>query len=107
MATSEETSEETSETPQRAFGLAATLLFLLVLTVLEVGVVNLPVDRAARITALVALGMTKGLLLLAVFMRFGREPRLLRLGLLVPLVLAPGFAVALMLDTAWRAVMER
>lgn len=92
--------------PQRVFGLVTTLLFLLGLTALEVGVVNLPVDRAARITALVGLSMTKGLLLLAVFMRFGREPRVLRLGLLVPLVLAPGFAVALMLDTAFR-VMQR
>jgi hypothetical protein len=98
----------TSNTPpgQGAGKLFATLLALLALTVLEVGVVGLPVDRAARITTLVGLGMTKGLLLLVVFMRIGRESRILRLGVLVPLILAPGFAVALMLDTVFRVTQR-
>ena len=91
---------------ERTGALVATLIFLLILTALEVGVVGLPVDRAARITALVGLGMTKGLLVLAAFMRIGREPRILRLGVLVPLILAPGFAVALMLDTAFRVTQR-
>jgi hypothetical protein len=91
---------------ERARGLVAALAALLVMTVLEVGVVGLPVDRAARITALVGLGLTKGLLLLTVFMRIGREPRILRLGVLIPLVLAPGFAVALMLDTVFRVTQR-
>jgi hypothetical protein len=86
--------------------LVATLAALLILTALEVVLVGLPVDRAARITALVGLGMTKGLLLLTVFMRIGREPRILRLGVLVPLILAPGFAVALMLDTVFRVTQR-
>jgi len=83
-----------------------TLAMLLILTALEVLVVGLPVDRSARITALVGLGMTKGLLLLAVFMRIGRESRILRLGVIVPLVLAPGFAIALMLDTVFRVTQR-
>jgi hypothetical protein len=99
---------DTSSAParQRAGGLVATLIVLLILTALEVLVVGLPVDRAARITALVGLGMTKGLLLLAVFMRIGRESRILRLGVFVPLVLAPGFAIALMLDTVFRVTQR-
>ena len=87
--------------------LVATLLALLALTGLEVGIVNLPVDRSARITALVGLAMTKALLLLVAFMRLGREPRVLRFTVLAPLFLAPGFAVALLLDAAFRAVMQR
>ena len=97
-----------SEAPQRVRSgtLVLTLAALLVLTALEVLVVGLPVDRSARITALVGLGMTKGLLLLAVFMRIGRESRILRLGVIVPLILAPGFVVALMLDTVFRATQR-
>ena len=99
---------DTSSAPARprTGALVLTLAALLILTALEVFVVGLPVDRAARITALVGLGMTKGLLLLTVFMRIGRESRILRLGVLIPLVLAPGFAVALMLDTAFRVTQR-
>jgi hypothetical protein len=84
--------------------LAAALLGLLALTVLELTIVGLPVDRAARITALVGLAMTKALVVLTAFMRIGRESRLLRAAVLVPLVLVPGFAVALMLDAVFRVV---
>jgi cytochrome c oxidase subunit IV len=101
-----DTSPATDLAPARTVGLVATLLGLLALTALEVGVVGLPVDRAARITALVGLAMTKALLVLASFMRMGRESRILRLALLAPLVLAPGFAVALMLDTIFRVTQR-
>lgn len=90
--------------PPSTLRLGFALVVLLALTALEVTVVGLPVDRAARITALVGLGMTKGLVVLTAFMRIGRESRILRAGVLVPLVLAPGFAIALMLDAAFRAV---
>jgi cytochrome c oxidase subunit IV len=93
--------------PQSAWRLTLALLFLLGLTALEVGVVGLPgVDRAVRITALIGLGMTKGAVLLTASMRMGREPLVLRAAVIVPLLFAPGFAVALMLDTAYR-VMQR
>jgi cytochrome c oxidase subunit IV len=86
--------------------LVSALVALLVITALEVGVVNLPFERAARITALVGLAMTKALVLLTAFMRIGRESRILRLAVLVPLVLAPGFAVALMLDAVFRVTQR-
>jgi cytochrome c oxidase subunit IV len=104
----DDTSPATDLAPARAptLRLVATLLALLALTALEVGVVGLPVDRAARVTALVGLGMTKALLMLAAFMRIGRESRILRFALIAPLVLAPGFAVALMLDTVFRVTQR-
>jgi hypothetical protein len=106
-ATTHEAPAQASAPPlQRTGALLATLLVLLILTALEVVIVTLPIDRAARITALVGLGMTKGLLLLTVFMGIARESRILRLGVLVPLVLAPGFAVALMLDTVFRVTQR-
>jgi cytochrome c oxidase subunit IV len=105
-----------AETPQSATSgparerpgrLVLALGALFVLTALEVGVCDLPVDRAARVTALVGLAMTKAVVLLAAFMRLGREPRLLRVTALLPLVVAPVFAVALMLEAAFRAVTQR
>jgi heme/copper-type cytochrome/quinol oxidase subunit 4 len=91
---------------ERARGIVAAFVGLLAITALEVGLVNLPVDRAARVTALVGLAMTKVLVMLMVFMRLGRESRLLRGAALVPLVLAPAFAVALMLDAVFRVTLR-
>jgi cytochrome c oxidase subunit IV len=90
----------------RAGRLFAALCGLLALTALELGVVGLPVDRTARITALCGLAMTKALVVLAAFLRIGRESRVLRLALLAPLLLAPAFTVALMLDTAFRVTQR-
>jgi cytochrome c oxidase subunit IV len=95
-----------TRTPERVGRLVVALLGLLALTVLEVIVAGLPVDRTARITALTGLAMTKALVLLAAFMRIGRESRILRFALLAPLVLAPTFAVALMLDAAFRVTQR-
>ena len=92
--------------PQRAGRLVAALGGLLALTALELGVVGLPIDRTARITALCGLAMTKALVVLAAFLRIGRESRVLRLALLAPLLLAPAFTVALMLDAAFRVTQR-
>jgi hypothetical protein len=92
--------------PLRWGGLALALLTLLALTALEVIVVGLPVDRTARITALSGLSMTKALLVLLAFLRIGRESRIVRFALLAPLFLAPAFAVALMLDAAFRVTLR-
>jgi hypothetical protein len=92
--------------PQRVSRLVAALAAMLVMTALEVLVVGLPVDRTARITALCGLVMAQALLVLTVFMRLGRQRPLLRLALLAPLVLGPGFTVALMLDTAFRVTQR-
>ena len=92
--------------PERTGRLVLALASLLALTALEVVVVGLPVDRTARITALCGLSMTQALLLLVAFLRIGRESRIVRLAILVPLVLAPSFAVALMLDAAYRVTQR-
>jgi hypothetical protein len=92
--------------PERTGRLVLALFGLLVLTALEVIVVGLPVDRAARITALCGLSMTKALVVLAAFLRIGRESRIVRFALLAPIFLAPGFAVALMLDAAFRVTQR-
>jgi len=92
--------------PQRTSRLVLALATLLALTALEVIVVGLPVDRTARITALSGLAMTEALLVLVAFLRLGRQSRFVWLAILVPLVLGPGFAVALMLDTAFRVTQR-
>ena len=94
-------------TKERTRGLVFALFGMLALTALEVGVVNLPVERAARVTTLVGLAMTKALVLFVAFMRLGRELRLIRFTALAPLFVAPAFAVALMLEAAFRAVAQR
>jgi heme/copper-type cytochrome/quinol oxidase subunit 4 len=91
---------------ERTRGIVAACVGLLIMTGLEVGLVNLPVDRAARVTALVGLAMTKVLVMLLAFMRLGHESRLLRTAALVPLILAPAFAVALMLDAVFRVTQR-
>jgi hypothetical protein len=50
--------------------------------------------------------MTKASILLVAFMRLGRQPFIVRLAILTPLVLGPGFAVAIVLDAAFRVTMR-
>jgi hypothetical protein len=76
---------------------------LLALVALELVVVRLDAERAERVTALAGLAMAKAALVLTVFMGLGRESRLVRATALAPLLLAPGFAVVLMLEAAFRA----
>jgi heme/copper-type cytochrome/quinol oxidase subunit 4 len=92
--------------PERTGRLVVALVVMLAFTALEVIVVGLPVDRTARITALCGLAMTKALLLMTAFMRIGRESRVVRLALMAPLFFAPVFAVALMLDAAFRVTQR-
>jgi hypothetical protein len=103
---SAEASPSSPVAPQRAGRLALALFAMLALTALEVIVVGLPVDRTARITALCGLSMTEALVLLAAFLRVGRESRIVRLAILGPLFLAPAFTVALMLDAAFRVTQR-
>jgi heme/copper-type cytochrome/quinol oxidase subunit 4 len=76
---------------------------MVTITTFELVVIQLPVERAARITALVGLAATKGAVVLMLFMNLRREGRGLRLSMLAPLLLAPAFAVVLMLEAAFRA----
>jgi heme/copper-type cytochrome/quinol oxidase subunit 4 len=107
MSTAVPTSPQANDAaPQPTSRLVLALLALLALTALEVVVVGLPVDRTARITALCGLAMTEALLVLVAFLRLGRQSRIVRLAILVPLVLGPGFGVALMLDAAFRVTQR-
>ena len=76
---------------------------MVTITTLELVVIQLPVERAARITALCGLAATKAAVVLMAFMNLRGEARGLRLGVLAPMLLAPGFAVVLMLEAAFRA----
>jgi caa(3)-type oxidase subunit IV len=82
---------------------------LAAITLLEVGIalVHLDAGRAARVTALAGLAMAKAATLLLVFMHLRHEARALRLIAVVPVVLAPAFAVVLMLDTVFRVTGGR
>ena len=80
---------------------------LVALTALELGVVRLDAGRAARITALCGLAMAKGAALMLFFMHLRTESRALRSIAALPLVLAPAFAIILMLDALYRVAGPR
>lgn len=77
-------------------------LALVALTALELGVIGLEVDRAARIAALCGLAMAKAATLLLFFMHLRTESRALKLIAATPMVLAPAFAIVLMADAVFR-----
>jgi cytochrome c oxidase subunit IV len=87
----------------RARTYAAAFAALLALTALELTVIGLDTGRAARITDLAGLAMTKAAVVLIFFMGLRAERRPLRFTALLPLLVAPGFAVVLMLEAAYRA----
>ena len=82
-------------------------LVLLILTALELGVIRLEVEHAARITALCGLAMAKAALLLWVFMDLRERPRLVKVLMLAPLLFAPGLTIVLMLDAVHRVLAVR
>lgn len=84
----------------RAAGIA--FLTLVVLTSAELAVLRTRGERAARITVLVGLLMTKAAVVLELFMRARSSRRAARLTVLA-LLIAVGFAVVLMLEAAWQA----
>lgn len=88
-------------------GYVIGLLVLVTLTALELGVIRLEIEHAARVTALCALAMAKAAMLLWVFMDLRAQPRLIQVLALAPLVVAPGFAIVLMLDVAHRTFGAR
>ena len=88
-------------------GHVSGLLVLVTLTALELGVIRLEIEHAARVTALCALAMAKVAMLLWVFMDLRAQSRLVQLLALAPLVVAPGFAIVLMLDIVHRTFGAR
>jgi len=89
--------------PARPGGLAlgATFAALIALTSLELIVVGLAMERAARITALAGLLMAKVGLVLFLLMHARQNRRSARLTL-VAIGFAAGVAVVLMLETVYR-----
>jgi caa(3)-type oxidase subunit IV len=75
---------------------------LVAMTALELGVLRLDVGRAARVTALCGLAMAKAAALLLFFMDLRAASRALRLTAALPLVIAPAFAIVLMIDAVFR-----
>jgi heme/copper-type cytochrome/quinol oxidase subunit 4 len=87
----------------RARAAITAFLALLALTALELTVIHLDATRAARITDLAGLAMTKAAVVLMFFMNLRSESKPLRFTALLPLLVAPGFAVVLMLEAAYHA----
>jgi heme/copper-type cytochrome/quinol oxidase subunit 4 len=88
-------------------GHVSGLLVLVTLTALELGVIRLEIEHAARVTALCGLAMAKAAMLLWVFMDLRAQSRLIQVLALAPLVVAPGFAIVLMLDVVHRTFGAR
>ena len=88
-------------------GYVTGLLVLVTLTALELGVIRLDIEHAARVTALCGLAMAKVAMLLWVFMDLRAQSRLIQVLALAPLVAAPGFTIVLMLDVVHRTFGAR
>jgi hypothetical protein len=84
-----------------ALALAAAFAALIVLTSLELLVVGLAMDRAARITALAGLLMAK-VGLVAVWVMRARDDRRASRFTLTAIAFAAGTAIVLMLETVFR-----
>ena len=82
-------------------------LVLVTLTAMEVSLIRLDLARAVRITALVGVAMAKAGALLLFFMHLRSESRALKLVASLPLVVAPAFAIVLMLDAVYRVAGGR
>jgi heme/copper-type cytochrome/quinol oxidase subunit 4 len=93
--TPEQSADDRLKATTIGFGVLAAL------TIAELVVVGLDLDRGLRVTALCGLLIAKAGLVLKVFLRVGarrRDPRFA----LAALLLAAGFAVVLMLEMAFR-----
>lgn len=73
-------------------------VWLTVLTVLELGVIELPISKAGQIALLLAFALTKMGLVLMIYMHLRYETKALKIALAVPIPLAILFTVSLMYD---------
>jgi cytochrome c oxidase subunit IV len=89
---------------QGTLALGATFAVLILLTSLELVVLGLGMERAARITTLAGLMMAKVGLVLLVLMHARQNRRSARL-LLTAIVFGAGVAVVLILETAYRVTI--
>ncbi|MDP6457180.1 MAG: cytochrome C oxidase subunit IV family protein [Candidatus Marinimicrobia bacterium] len=80
-------------------------IWLAVLTVLELGVINLSIPRMGQIVLLFAFAATKMMLVAMVYMHLRYETKVLRRILFIPIPAGIIFAWALMYDLPFRWVM--
>ena len=79
-------------------------LYLLVLTILEVGITYMPVPHGLMVFSLVAMAVTKAVLVAMYFMHLKFEARTLGIIALTPAILLIWFVLITYPDTAWRAI---
>ena len=79
-------------------------VWLTVLTVLELGVVNLPLAKAGQVALLLAFALTKMGLVLMVYMHLRHETKALKVALSIPIPLAVLFLVSLMYDLPFQGI---
>ncbi len=78
-------------------------LYLLVLTLAEVGVAYVPgIAKALMVSALLLLAVVKASLVGLFFMHLGRETRVLRWSVAVPMASPILYAVVLIAEAGWR-----
>lgn len=77
-------------------------LWLFVLTVLEVGIVYVPVAKWALVSGLLALAVTKAGLVALFFMHLKYESKVMRRTALAPFLAPTLYAFVLIAEGAWR-----
>jgi cytochrome c oxidase subunit 4 len=77
-------------------------LLLTVLTVLEVAVTYIGLDKTTLVWLLIAMAVGKAGLVAFYYMHLGTETRALKLSVIVPLCLPAIYGLILVAETAWR-----
>lgn len=79
-------------------------IWLAALTVLELGVINLPIAKSGQVFLLFAFAATKMMLVALIYMHLRYETRVLKIIVALPIPVAILFNVALMYDLPFRWV---
>ncbi len=79
-------------------------VLLAILTVVELGIIELPIPKSAQVVLLLAFAVTKIMLVALVYMHLRYETKFLRRLLLVPIPLALFFAWGVIYDLPFRWV---
>ena len=79
---------------------------LFVLTVLEVAVAQIPgISKVLLAIALVAMALTKAVLVAFFYMHLKSETKVLRWSIALPLAVPPLYAIILIAEGAWRLLL--
>jgi caa(3)-type oxidase subunit IV len=77
-------------------------LVLIVLTVLEVGLVYLPIDKTLMVSALILLALTKAACVGLFFMHLKHETKSMKMTVALPFIAPAVYALVLITEAAWR-----